>query len=286
MNEPNVIPGALDPVLEVGVLSRVLLRCRWFVLSGIVIGLCVALILALTITPTFRADVVVTEAQNKELGSTSSLLSQFGGLASMAGLSVGGNSETRDSQAVLKSRHLIEEFLRRNQMVETVLAKDRGPKTLWRAVERFRTRVLTIRPDQRVGTTTIGIEWTDAQTAAAWANDFARLANDLLRTRALEESKRNIDYLNEQIAHTSVVDVQKALYALVENETKTLMLANAQVEYAFRIVDPAVAPEDRYAPRRLLYLLAGAFGGLVLGALAGIVWYASRHPGPASRVTA
>jgi len=101
-------------------------------------------------------------------------------------------------------------------------------------VERFRKTVLDIHDEKLKGTTTITIDWRDPAIAARWANDFVALANDLLRGRAIDESTRNIDYLNKQLEHTTVVEIQHAMYGLVEAQTKSLMLAHGRLEYASR----------------------------------------------------
>jgi uncharacterized protein involved in exopolysaccharide biosynthesis len=62
--------------------------------------------------------------------------------------------------------------------------------------------------------------------------------------------------------------LRRVIYNLIENETKTLMLANAREEYAFAVVDPAVPPELRISPRRRVMVLVGLMLGLVLGTLA------------------
>ena len=43
------------------------------------------------------------------------------------------------------------------------------------------------------------------------------------------------------------------------------MLANVRQEYAFRVIDPATAPEKRSWPNRTLLALLGAFAGFVVG---------------------
>jgi uncharacterized protein involved in exopolysaccharide biosynthesis len=48
------------------------------------------------------------------------------------------------------------------------------------------------------------------------------------------------------------------------------MLANGRVEYAFTIVDPAVASEVRVSPRRALMGISGIAIGLFLGTF--IAW--------------
>ena len=61
--------------------------------------------------------------------------------------------------------------------------------------------------------------------------------------------------------------MQRSLYSLIENETKTLMLANARAEYAFTVIDPAVPPERKISPHRSIYILFGAFAGSAIGLL-------------------
>ena len=91
------------------------------------------------------------------------------------------------------------------------------------------------------------------------------LTNELIRTRALDDATRNIAYLNSHIAQTTVLEVQRVMYKLIENETKTQMLASGRLEYAFTSVDPAVPPELRISPQRTLIVLGGVVLGLVIG---------------------
>jgi len=225
----------------------------------------VALVLALTATETFRAEVAVTEVSNQGMGTAASLANQLGGLASIVGVNLGLNpASTRESQGLLKSRRLAEEFVKRYNLRPVLYRNAKSPPSLWFAVRQFREGLLAIRDDKRSGLTVVAVSWTDPVTAARWANDYVALANELLRTQAINQSNASIAYLNQQIAHTNVVELQRVMYNLIENETKTLMLANAKPEYAFTIIDPAVPPEVHASPHRALMVLSGlAFGGLV-----------------------
>ena len=124
--------------------------------------------------------------------------------------------------------------------------------------------MLVIKADAKKGVTNVQVDWTDPETAARWANDFVKLANDSIRSRALEESQRNIKYLNDQLAQTNEVEIRRAMYNLIENETKKAMLANGKTEYAFQTVDPAVPPEMRERPKRTLIVIGTAFFGLLV----------------------
>jgi uncharacterized protein involved in exopolysaccharide biosynthesis len=223
---------------------------------------------ALTATQIFRAEAVVAEVHDSNMSGAASLANQLGGLASIAGINLsGGANSGRESQAFLQSRRLVEEFIQGEDLLPKLNEKSTKPLTLWRAVKQFREGVLTIREDKRTGLTTVAIEWRDPVIAANWVNKFVAYANELLRTRALNSSTRNIEYLNKQIAKTSAVEIQRVMYNLIEAETKTLMLANARTEYAFTVVDPAVTPELRIRPQRTFIVLAATLIGGMFGFL-------------------
>jgi len=254
--------------LDLPALARIVWRRRWLVGIITAVAGAIAVVIALRTDPVFRAQVVVTEVrENSGIGGAAgSLIGQLGGLASIAGLNVSASdSDSRSNQAVLKSRNLAEEFIRRNKLTDEIFRKSTIKPTLWRAVEAFRSGALTISDDIRQGKITVSVEWTDPLLAANWANSYVALANESLRTRALAEATRNVTYLNEQLQKTTQVERQRMLYALMENENKTLMLANARTEYAFRVVDPAVAPELRVRPARTLMVLTGGALGFSLG---------------------
>jgi LPS O-antigen subunit length determinant protein (WzzB/FepE family) len=59
------------------------------------------------------------------------------------------------------------------------------------------------------------------------------------------------------------------LFSLIEEQTKTLMLANVREEYVFKTVDPAVVPERKSKPMRvfiviLTALLSGFFMSMIV----------------------
>lgn len=226
-----------------------------------------ALAYALLATPQYRAEISVIEVSQNGANGIGALASQLGGLAGLVGVNLGtANGPGHESQAYLRSRRAIEEFVKRHNMSELYPQAKRFP-TLWIAVRHFQQSVISIRDDKKIGTTILSVTFTDPSTAARWANEFVALVNELLRTRAMDESKRSIEYLNEQIAKTNAVELQRVLYNLVENETKTLMLANVKAEYAFTVVDPAVAPEVRISPQRTITVLGGLVVGFLIGTM-------------------
>jgi uncharacterized protein involved in exopolysaccharide biosynthesis len=111
---------------------------------------------------------------------------------------------------------------------------------------------------------TLTIKWRDAHTAAKWANDLVATTNDYLRGRAMEETDRNVAFLNEQALKTNVVEAKQAIYKILESEISKGMVARGSNEYAFKILDPAVAPDKPTSPDPPIWISAAAFAGLLL----------------------
>ncbi|TBT80851.1 LPS O-antigen length regulator, partial [Vibrio parahaemolyticus] len=78
--------------------------------------------------------------------------------------------------------------------------------------------------------------------AQQWVNWLVEDINKVMRERSIAETSQNLAYLNTQLQKTAVTDMQSTFYKLIEEQTKSLMLAEVQEEFIFRVVDPAVAP--------------------------------------------
>jgi uncharacterized protein involved in exopolysaccharide biosynthesis len=275
---------------EVGIDFAALWRIIWSykLLIGSVTLLCGLLTvwLALTSATVYRAEVSVAEVSNTGgLGGAGQLASQLGGIASLVGVNLSslGGSSSREAQGLLKSNRLIEEFVKRHNGLPELMKSSKARPTLWRTVRRFKENVLTVREDKRMQLTIVAITWTDPAVAARWANEFVALCNELMRVRAMEEARASTAYLERQIDLANSVDLKRVLYNLVENETKTLVLANARPEYSFTVIDPAVAPEEKFGPHRALMTLAGLALGAIIGTLIAFAhnsWSRSRRLAP------
>lgn len=266
MNSNRPIANERADGIDVIAILRVMWRYRYFIGSASILVSILAAVVALTATVIYRAEAVVTEVHDTGLSeSGGGLAGKLGGLAGLAGVQLGSGSEDAAAQGILASRHLIEEFIKTHNLVLLLTADMGNRSTPWFAAKRFQETIVKIHNDPLKGLTTITVDWTDAATAAKWANSFVDLANELLRTHALEEATRNVAYLNKQIDQTKAVEIQHTLYNLIENETKKLMLANGRIDYGFRIVDPAVAPEIRHSPRRTLLVMSGFAVGFFVG---------------------
>jgi uncharacterized protein involved in exopolysaccharide biosynthesis len=245
--------------------------------------------LAFTLTPKYRAEVVVSPAEGSsglgELGG------QLGGLASLAGINLGGGGSKKSDEALeyLRSRTFTAGFIQRHALMPILFAKQwDSARNQWRhpddaptiaeGVARFSKKVRQITEDKRTGIVTVSIVWRDRVAAAQWANWLIAEADAALRDRAIAEQGRSIEYLKSEAAQTSTVEIGNAISKLMETELKNAMVARTRDAYAFKLLDPAVPPDlkDRDSPNKPLIIVLGAGFGFVIGAIAAAVRQ-SRH---------
>jgi len=235
---------------------------------------------AFLMTPKYEAKVTASFA-GQEQGAGASLAGQFSGLADLAGVNLGGNANNEANYAYLSSRGLVESFITENKLLPILFDKrwdettktwkkpwlkfddeDNAP-TPWEGYTLFSKKMLSVDMDKKTKIITLTVLWKNREQAVSWANGLIKKANETLRQRSIEETQRSLDYLNMELEKTSVVDVQNTIFRIMENQIKTMMMANTQDEFAFKVIDPAImVDEDAFVkPKRPLIIALGTFGG-------------------------
>jgi uncharacterized protein involved in exopolysaccharide biosynthesis len=257
---------------------------RWWVLGCVVVFAAVFAAAELATETEYRASTVLIPAtsERNSLSSTlSSTLGQLGGIASLAGVNLASSdAATEEALAVLQSRQFTEQFITDLNLMPQLFAKRwdaasaSWKPSYWghdptpaRAVKYFDKNIRTIIKDKRSSLVTLQIDGRDRNEAAAWANQLAQRLNAEMRARAIEQATASLSYLEKELTSTSVVETRDSISRLIETQVKQRMLANVTQEYAFRIVDKAMAPDsdDPIWPRKLLFFVGGPLFGLAVG---------------------
>jgi len=267
MENPNPAPPAYDDEIDLWELWETIWSGRWLIIVITGVFTLGGVTYALLAQEWYKADVVLAPADKK--GGAGGALAQFGGLASLAGISLPGAGEG-EPVAVLKSKDFARSFITDLNLMPVLLeGADFGDKKpdIRDAVAAF-DGVRSVAEDKKTGLVTLSIRWKDPDTAAEWANVLVKRLNDRLRTQAQEESERNVAYLQREIAATSVVSLQQSMGRVLEGEMQKLMLARGNEEFAFKVIDRATPPKQRETPKRtliaLVSMLAGGFFGILV----------------------
>ena len=126
---------------------------------------------------------------------------------------------------------------------------------------------LTLSEDKKTGSNTLSIKHQSPFIAKQWAELIVNEVNSFYRQKDKSESEKSVIYLNQQISMTGLSEIKQVLAQLLQEETKTLTLIEANQSYVFDYIDPPAVMERKSAPKRsIICILAGLFG-IVLGIL-------------------
>ena len=262
-------------------LWRVIWEGRWLILSATLIGAVLAIAGSFLITPSYRAEVLMAPVTSSRTGGgLASLAGQLGGIASLAGVNLGGDDTSTESIAILGSRAFAERFVEKHKLMPILFPdawdagqgawKSTDPAEIpnaWQAYELFDKSIRTVSQDATTHLVTLTIDWVDPQVARDWANGFVNDVNATMRDRAIDQSQRSIEFLRKQLQGTTVVELRDAVTELMEGEMKNAMLSAVKADFAFEVIDPAVAPEKKRWPNRALLAALGFATGFLIGLL-------------------
>ena len=247
-----------------------------------------AIIYALSVPDQYRASALLAPAQS-DGGDLSGALGQLGGLASLAGVSLGGGqtSETQIAKKIMLSRSFIEDLINENKIdfelaaisgwdkeankllvnsdvydqenMRWILASDRPSG--WALFKSFSGRV-SMAP--KSGLVAISFDHYSPYIAKRLLDMYVTAINKHMQKRQIDKLIRNIDYLEVQIEQTSVVQIQEAFYRIIAEQLKNKMLAEASPEYIFTTVSPSMVPIERFDPNRAMICVRGTLMGGIL----------------------
>ena len=268
-------------------------KSKWLFLSCIVIAVLLGGGIAFMTPKQYEAKVVATFAnQGKQSNNFSSLLGQFGGAAELAGFSIGGGGSSQDAYlAYLNSRAFLDSFIEKYGLIQVIFAKQwddqnktwKGPSekipTAFKAYRVFSTQIFSTQYDKKTGIIAISVKLGDRDLAVSIANKIVEDANRKLRSQTIEDTRKSLNYLEDELKKTSIVEVQNTIYRIMEAQVKTMMIANTQEQFAFKIIDPAVLIDaDNFSsPRRGFIVSLAAVLGAVFGVLV-VLWRNNKKP--------
>ncbi|MCR9987723.1 Wzz/FepE/Etk N-terminal domain-containing protein [Vibrio antiquarius] len=304
---PNSHHG--DDEIDLRELFGALWKGKWIIIATTFVFAVGAVLYALSLPNIYKSDALLAPAESSGGGGLSKMAGQLGGLAALAGVNLGAgeSSQTDLAVQVMKSRQFVEAFINKHDLlVPLMAAKDwdlannklildeelynsntgewlreakglRGSTpTAQEAFEVFNKEVLSISQDKESGLYTVSVKYYSPYIAQQWVNWLIEDINKVMRERTIAETSQNLAYLNTQLQKTAVADMQSTFYKLIEEQTKSLMLAEVQEEFIFKVVDPAVVPELKDGPKRALICVLGTLLGGMLGVAIVLIRFAFR----------
>lgn len=243
----------------------------------------------------YRADATLISA-----GTPAGKMSgQLGSLAALAGVNLGGlggNDKTDLAMEIIVSREFVEQFITKRQLLVPLMAAERAELTTgailidkdlydestkrWiRQVELPYTaepsmleahkaflNAFTISKDKIKNTVFISFEHVSGPFARDVINWLIADLNEYMRQADVADAQKSMEFLEQEAKRATVAELRNVIYTLLEDQLKTLMIANVRQEYVFKVIDKAVSPQEKSGPKRAMLLVMMYFFALFLTA--------------------
>ena len=293
--------GYFDNEIDLRDLLTVLWAAKKTIVRVVLISALVSVLVALYLPNKYTSEALLAPRSDSGAGGAlGQMASQFGGLASLAGVSLGGlgdQSATAVAIELLKSREFFGTYLYDTVLIDLMAAQgwDRGTgkvlvdnslfdsktatwvrdvseeyqvkPSVQEAHKAFSEEFLSVTEDKKTGFVRVAVTHYSPTVACDWVTLIVEGVNEAVRARDVEEAEKAIAFLNQQRLKTNLISLTEVFAELIEQQTKTVMLANASDEYVFQIIEPPVASELESEPKRALISALGALLGGILAAL-------------------
>jgi len=289
-------------------LFGVLWAGKWWIILITALFAIASVVYALSLPNEYKATAIVAPASGQGGGGLNALAGQLGGLASIAGVNL-GSPETTDAvvaMELMKTWGFADEFIKRHSLQVPLFAAigwnaskeefifdeklydieagkwiREAPKgktsepTSWELFGVF-TKGLTVTQNKETGLIVVGFMSYSPEYAQRITQWLIEDVNSKMKERALKDASNNIDYLEQQINKTPLSDMQNVFYSLIQEQTKSKMLAEASDEYVFKTISSALVPEVKTRPGRamicILGVLLGGFLSLIFVLVKNAFW--------------
>ncbi len=275
---------------------------KWLIIAITSVFSIAAALYVLSVPNEYKSTALLAPASSSSSSSLSKLAGQFGGLASLAGINLGaGGSEDKSVVAmeIVKTWGFLETFIRENKIEVEVFATEgwsrannqllidpelydqatqqwvrefdatKGQKvepSSWELYEEIKDRI-SISQDKSSGLISLSVEYYSPVIAKEWVDKLVKAINQHIQKQDRAEAIKSIEYLNNKIKETNITDMQSVFYQLIEEQTKTLMLAEVSEEYVFKTISEAKVAEDNSKPKRILIVALAIVLGVMLSVL-------------------
>ncbi|EHH1111161.1 MULTISPECIES: Wzz/FepE/Etk N-terminal domain-containing protein [Vibrio harveyi group] len=304
-HNPNYLPyppqsQSTGDEIDLRELFGALWKGKWIIIATTFIFAIGSVLYALSLPNIYKADALLAPTESSNGGGLSKMAGQLGGLAALAGVNLGRGETSQADLAVqvMRSRQFLESFITRHDLIIPLMASENwdiknnklvidekiyNPKTeewlrkpqglrgakpsLQEATDVFNKDILNIIQEKDSGLYVLSVKHYSPYIAQQWVSWLIEDINKVMRERTISESSRNLSYLNTQLQKTAVADMQSTFYKLIEEQTKSLMLAEVQEEFVFNTIDPAVVPEVKDSPSRAIICVLGTLFGIGFGVI-------------------
>ncbi len=288
--------GYAEDEIDLAVLFKALFQGKWIIISFTSIASIIVVLYSLSLPNIYTSEALLVPLSSKD--NVGGNIPDLGGLASLAGISLGESSD--NSAIAIEKLHSLsfyeEKILPQINLPDLMAVKSWDPgsnsitydQEIYDASTQTWTREITsLQTPQpsaqesfivfmehvsgikniKTKLVTISAKHQSPFIAKQWTDLMIKEINSFYREKDKTEATFAVDYLNKQLAQTRLSEVKLVIAEVLAKQIQTLSLIEANENYVFDFIDPPVAMEKKSAPRRAMICIIGALLGGFLGAM-------------------
>jgi len=280
MNETSSIPNSYKRISLIEILL-LLWKKRFFIIISSILAGCLSVIIALNLTEIYKSQALVSIQSENQSNSLSSMASQFGGIASLAGISLSdGNNKTSYVVETIKSREFLKLLINKYDVTASIMATEYYNKETKEIVysdldwvrdgkenflsipsylevhDKYINSLLDININEKTGFINISIEHQSPYFAMEFLTIIIKELNLITKNREISETNAALSFLNEQLENAPLVEIKNSINNLIQSQLNNQMIANIKEDFLLKVLDPPYVPEQRVRPNRAIFCIS------------------------------
>lgn len=288
--------------INLGEILKALLDRKFFIMASIILSTSISILYSFNLANTYTTSVLLAPSDDD---TKSSMLGQMGGLAGLAGVSLGDGAVNKTDEAIERiktyeffSKHFLPNVKLKNLMAvsnwnkgkNSIVYDDRiynSNNDQWvrksripfiniskvpstqEAFIRYK-ELLHIEQDRKTSFVSILVSHESPYKAKEWADLILSKINQSMRDQEKSKTIKSLDFLNDQYSQTDYKEIRQSIASLQEEQMKSLMMLEASESFVFKILDYPIVPEKKSAPKRSIIILLGTIFGFMISSLVAI----------------
>ncbi len=277
----KVPPPAPDTAAELAVadihLYWAAVRSRIKLIAGVTVLTAVAtfLICKFLITKYYRAEALLRpEAEQTGVGRLQGIFGASVGIGSLFGGMGPQTDRAEEYMAIFRSfdftTALITQHGLKPRTDEQLGGFLRSTVTPWKRYK-FVQNNFDAEYDRLSGNMTLDYVDRDQEMARRTLSYFIDDLRDRLRKEEIRSADEALDSLQEAAIKTSDSMLRSQIYELISKQVEREKVAQAEADFAFKIIEPPVVPDRPYWPRPVMYAVVMGLLALVVACVGAVI---------------
>lgn len=308
---PAIATGSPDSEITLRDLALILWRGKWIIAATVLIAVSLVGAWMKIRSPLYTATMVVAPANETGAGELTSRLSQFTGIAALAGINLPEKqavSPFDEFMEIIKSNTVAERLASRHGILPRVFEKrwNWNPENrTWtrresllapvgealraffdlpppspptpRMLAEYLDKELTISAVETSGMQRVEFSHRDPRFAADLLRWLHEEGDGVIREEREARTSRQIDYIETKLQVIAAADHRRSLVQLLLDQEKQMMMIQVDLPFAARIIEPPNVSDDPTFPRPPLFIALAVVIGVLLGVLMVFLWTAMKR---------